>query len=556
MFGIYHPFTFVDQKDKVDETSIYLTPSIDVIFSGATTAQLVNFDTGAVVSSGTAYTWSIDGNNFKSIRVKTSAIVAGQRYAFKVNTYFWSELIEYVDGSCLFSMRSKNSCANSYHDWESDSVNQELFLHKAALMTPDLPTETISIVTENGEKTISKRANLVEKLQYLGISGFNVFFKSLQVNDYVAINIGAGIRTLKNIDVGFSEQAQGRYGLFEVKFEYDDYKDTANSCCEVINIDDILNPENPDNSQAECIDFVAEIAESSGTLSATLTDAPTGTPTYKWYRNGVLISTGTTASVTTSGEYSVIVQVGVCRASAKWVKDNGCSDFQLSAIEKVGNTINATVSNIPDGETLSISIVLSGVEVATALPYEALATGTYWVTASAGECSKLKGIYVELQDEDCLFTAAIDKVGLTLEADTDAATPTYLWQIDRGGGAGKETIGAGASVGLVGPGIYFLTVTNGGCATPKEAYYFQEQTSSRPIDITIQQASGFEFVITRVNLLLIDPAMYAVFVDGILVNYTASTPTLASEFTIAADGKLTFSESHPLDFSEIVIIDI
>ena len=128
--------------------------------------------------------------------------------------------------------------------------------------------------------------------------------------------------------------------------------------------------------------------------------------------------------------------------------------------------------------------------------------------------------------------------------------------IDRGGGAGKETIGTGASVGLVGPGIYFLTVTNGGCATPKEAYYFQEQTSSRPIDITIQQASGFEFVITRVNLLLIDPAMYAVFVDGILVNYTASTPTLASEFTIAADGKLTFSESHPLDFSEIVIIDI
>ena len=75
-------------------------------------------------------------------------------------------------------------------------------------------------------------------------------------------------------------------------------------------------------------------------------------------------------------------------------------EFQLE-LTKTLKSINGTVSNVPDGETESYSVVLNGVEVATSLPYTALEDGIYYVYATAGECNKVKGISVTLEDNDC-----------------------------------------------------------------------------------------------------------------------------------------------------------
>jgi len=549
MYGIYHPFTFVYTRKEVDSRTIFKTPLLDVIFSGVDTVAFINYDTNASAPATiTSHNWDIDGNSYKSVRV-TANLETGKRYCIKIGSTHYSELIEYVSSDCVQRIETKNSCSNQYHDWDNDASTLELILNESQILPSDPQTETISIIGPYGETRKSISQSVTERLQYLGIAGFNQFFNSLKVNDYNTIDTGIGSKDIRNIEVSGSEQDNGRYSVFEVRFEFADISQSASSCCDIINIDDILNPENPDNNQIECVDFTASIVDTDGTLSVTLTDAPLGTPSYKWYRNGVLISTGTTATVTSSGEYNVLVQIGVCRVNSLYVVDNECDDFSL-VLSLVGNELNGVVSNVPDGETETYSIKTGGVEVATALPYTALISGTYWVTVEAGECKKVKGIYITVSEIDCDFTISITSSGNTLTAVTDAPTPSYEWLIDRGGGEGKQALGTASTQTRSGEGVYFLKITNGTCS--KEDYVFFA-SSDKDVYCIIRNAIGFEFVVYGINLLTTSPTDLEITIDGLNVTYTASTPTLASEWSYNSEGLLLTSEAHALEYSLIVI---
>jgi hypothetical protein len=234
-----------------------------------------------------------------------------------------------------------------------------------------------------------------------------------------------------------------------------------------------------------------------------------------------------------SGDYKVEVKIGICTEIANYYIDNPCLSFQLN-LTKIGYKINGTTSNVPDGETVDYSIVLNGVEVATSLPYDATTEGIYYVYANAGECRQVKGIFVELVQEDCAFLASITQDGSTLEVSTDAISPTYLWELETS--AGRSTIGTGATVQVQGTGIYWLTVTNGLCSKPD--YLYLEPSTGRII--VLNRSNGSEFTVTDISLLNIaDPAIkVTVHINGVLQSYVSGTPSAPGQWGIKSDGKL------------------
>jgi hypothetical protein len=375
--------------------------------------------------------------------------------------------------------------------------------------------------------------------------GFEKFLNALLVNDTNQIESKA----IKNASIEVTEQADGVYGLFTLSFQYDNIFADAKGCCDVINIDNILNPEIPSGGEI-CALFTAEVVNTAGTLSATLTNAPVGTATYKWYRNGIFLTTASTVAVTTPGNYRVDVKVSVCSVSASYFLDNPCNLFDLT-LTNVNNEINGTVSNIPPGETVSYSVVRNGIEVATALPYTALESGIYYVYATAGDCEKVRGIFVDLVDSDCDYTLSITDNGTELEAVTDAGTPVYQWEFEDG--TGRTVLGSTVTIPVNAKGIYWLTVTNGGCS--KETYLYTEPLAETGIFLRTG-GTGTTFSILGINLLNITnfAAEIKVTVNGVVFSYVAGTPTLPNTYGVNVTGQILvpFSLSNPTIVIELI----
>ena len=95
-----------------------------------------------------------------------------------------------------------------------------------------------------------------------------------------------------------------------------------------------------------------------------------------------------------------------------------------------------------------------------------------------------------------------------------------------------------------------MKITNGTCS--KEDYVFFA-SSDKDVYCIIRNAIGFEFVVYGINLLTTSPTDLEITIDGLNVTYTASTPTLASEWSYNSEGLLLTSEAHALENSLIVI---
>lgn len=547
MYGIYHPLDFVLPKD-FDETIVWKTPLIDIILTGVGDVSVINMATGATEAGATidSYSWTIGDNSYTSKRVNFS-LAPGGRYYISTGG-FMSNVIEYAAG-CVGTLTTKNDCSNNYHDWDTNNVPLSIPLFDPVTVYPEIETEETTIITANGptKKAISQYPK--ERFQVLGPMTFNSLFNSLKLNSHNFIQLGSGNIQIKNIEVESSEVSEGRYGVFTLKYNLADITNAANSCCELINIDDIINPENPNGNDVACSGFTVSISASGDDLTAVPNGAPVGTPAYKWYRNGVLISTSIGVTMTSSGEYRLDISIAGCRATATYLKDNECSDYQIQ-ISKVGNVINAVTSNVPDGETETISVKLNGVEVAASVPYTALASGTYFVYAFAGECTKVAGIAVVLEDSDCDFTVAIDVSGNTLTADTDAAVPSYQWYVDYGSGGGKIALGTASTQLKQGSGAYFLEVTNGACT--KEAYINFANVAS--VTNIHRNSTGDTFEVYGITFASTDPTKITVIVDSTYYAYTGGTPTVMNTWSYNASNQIIFPAAFPLSNSLLIII--
>jgi hypothetical protein len=534
---MYHPFEW-DYLANIKEDIILKAPVLNFILTGAGTVSMVNFNTGASHSiTTTAFTWEINEKEYTSIRVAATIPTTG-RYVFKVDNFWYSPIIEYSACNVL-QFETKGLCANQYHDWDSDSVALTVALVEGQMLQPEINTETISIITQNGEKQKSVSQSIVNRVQYLGGNGYVSLLNSFKINEDTYFNTNAGLKQIKNVNIEPAEQADGRYSLFTIKFEYYDDVSNANGCCDILDIDDIINPENPNGDDVNCTGFSVLITKSGDTLTATTSNNPTGgTLVYRWYKNGTLLSTGSTATATESGEYRVDVSKAGCRASAIYLIPNECQDFILE-VSKIENDIFGTVSNVPEGETPIYSIKLDGIEVATTLPYTALADGIYYVEVTAGECKKVKAISVKLIDEDCDFTLSITEDGGVLTAVTDAETPIYSWYLDNG--EGKVEIGNLATLQIEGSGIYFLTITNGLC---EKSVYFVKLQSNKEIHSILHRVTGTEFNVIGIDM-NVERENITVFVNGSKYEYSAS-PTSPVQWGVNGTGKLIVSSAHGL----------
>lgn len=544
MYGIYHPFEFTYKNDVADDV-IMKVPALDFILTGAGTVQLINWNTGAVQSLSTSdVSWEINEKLFTAVKVTGSIPTSGQ-YVIVVDSFYYSPIIEYSQCDIL-QFITKNSCSNQYHDWNNSGAYINILLPEAQYLTPSIETETLSIVTNNGEVAKSINQKIKNRIQYLGTNGFTLILNALKINDENYFNTGYGSKRIKNIDIESAEQLNGKYSIFTINFEfYDDIVQTS-SCCDYIDIDDIINPENPNGDDVNCTNFAVSINKDGDTLTANVSGAPTGgTLTYRWYKNGSLASTSATVDAALKGEYRVDVRKDNCRATAVYLIQDECEQFSLE-INKIDNSIFGTVSNVPEGETVNYSVKFEGIEVATSLPYEATEDGIYYVEVTAGDCKKIKAISVIVQDEDCDFTISITEASGVLTAVTDATSPVYKWELDAG--EGKVVVGNSATQQINGYGIYFLTITQGLC---EKQNYFIKFNKNKEINSILHRVTGSTFTVFGIDMTE-DLENIQVFVNGVKWEYVA-VPSSTGQWSVNGSGQLIISAAHSLTNATIRI---
>ena len=534
MLGVYHPFIWGAQRKEVDSMTVYQVETLDIILTGQVSSiTLVNAATGASTGVTTsAQTWTVRGVTVQATRA-TATLSEGEHYYLNIDGVYFSDII--TKSTCNKVLRSFNSCANQYYDWDSDPVTLKVYLNDPQELAPQIETESETIITEYGQQDKTIRINKKYRLQFVAPIGYIQVLNALKINDSVTLD---SVQII-NIEVEAQEQDGGRYSLFTLIYQIAAELQDGNSCCDIINIDDIISPENGGGTGGEeCTGFTATIDYTDGEFSVTLDGEPEGTPSYKWYRNGIYLSSSMSLVTDVPGDYRVEVRIGACTAKANYYLADECQAMTLE-ITKTLNTINGTVSNVPDGETVVYSVVLNGVEVSTTLPYEALESGIYYVYATAGECNKVKGISITLEDDDCDFTVSIFENGGILEADTDAGTPTYLWELETGDG--RNTIGTSATQVISEKGIYFLNVTQGDCT--KEAYLYLEPLTTAGTFLRYG-GTGTAFTVLGINLLNI--ADYAgtirVTINGVVHSHTAGAPGL-NQYTVNVTGQVVVGSS-------------
>ena len=532
MLGIYHPFLWSNKASDVDNLTIYKVKQLDVILTGQIgSVTLVNAVSGAVTSPTiNSVTWTVKGVTVQATRVSAS-LSEGALYYLDVDGLYFSDLI--TKSTCTTEILTWNSCSNQFYDWDSDPVTQKISLFDPVEVAPIIETESETVITEYGQQDKTLRINKKYRLQFVAPVGYIQILSGLKINDSVTIDS----QEIINIEVEAQEQEGGRYSIFTLSYQLKNELQEGSTCCDIINIDDIISPDNGGGGE-ECEGFTVEIDYTDGELSTVTTGEPEGTPIYKWYRNGIYLSGASSIVTDLYGDYKVEVRIGACTAKANYYIVDECTAFQLE-LTKTLNSINGTVSNVPDGETESYSVVLNGVEVATSLPYTALEDGIYYVYATAGECNKVKGISVTLEDNDCDFTIDIIENGGILEADTDATTPTYEWAFETS--AGRNVIGTAATQVIDGKGIYWLNITQGDCT--KETYLYLEPLTESGIFVRYG-GTGTTFTVLGINLL--DITNYAgtikVTVNGVVFSYTAGAPGL-NQYSVNITGQLVMSTS-------------
>ena len=367
----------------VDSQTVYQVSALDIILTGVfSDIILVNAATLAETTpTKLDYTYTVRGVTVNATRV-TSSLTAGSDYYLKIDDFYFSDIIRGTSGTCIKWINTFNSCSNQYFDWDTDPTTMKVYLPDPQELSPVIETESETIITEYGQQDKTLRINKKYRMQFVAPIGYNQLLNSLKINDSVVFESDPII----NIEVDAQEQDGGRYSLFTLTYQIASELQDGNTCCDIINIDDIISPDNG-GGVGECALFAATVTYMSDELEAILTDEPDGTPVYKWYRNGIYLSGASSIITTLAGDYRVEVRIGNCTAKASYYISDACAAFSLE-LTKVLNTISGAVSNVPAGETETYSVVLNGVEVATALPYTALASGIYYVYATAGSCKK------------------------------------------------------------------------------------------------------------------------------------------------------------------------
>ena len=542
MYGIFHPFQFY--KEPLDCTARYSLGSIDFIFKGHVTADLINVKTGVITPlAATTFTWTINDVEYKSTRI-TGSLSVGVEYYFRLTINPFNKLFDGIitrsEFFCNKIIDISNECSNEWHDWENDASPLSIEIN-GDLDIPEFTTKSTIRVSDGVEINKSK-VSVNNVLVGILPKGFTSILNAAIGCDIVTV----GGVPAANISVS-TEPINEDYA--RISFLYQEKIAQNDNCCEIININDVVNGVVVGGG---CVGFEVEIVDTSGVLSADITDAPIGEAlTYKWFRNGLLQATTATLDYSEIGTFKVEVKAeGGCIATASVNIASECQAISITPF-MTGNFLNANILNAPDGVTYKI--FKQGVEIGTALPIELTLSDTYFIEVITSKCSKKAGIVVDIIDTSCIHTIGISKTGNVLTAITDAVTPTYLWEYE--GNSGKVTIGSGSTVLLNESGNYHLTITKDGCIKNDYLLYLKdndcfkveicnpEELISNPYKIVeiIKDFTGSSVTLTKIDLDLVNnfADQLTVKLNGIDLTYVI-TPTQIDHYTVSGDDIVLF----------------
>lgn len=564
-------FEWVEQLSDVDTNIVYDLHNIDFkVPLELNFARLIDYDTGAITDLTIVNrTYEINGESVKSCSIKKLTVpVTGTYYLYlSVVDGSFSSLI-YSDGviryrDCYTEIQTKHKCSNEDYDWDNEALATFVRINNYS----NLPVSvtyggTTTIYTSNGEKEEAKRQVLRHGFEFAAPTGWLRMLHGIKKNSINLIrDLNNNPIPIKNIRIEDPELLKdGKYSKFTFTYEYDDYIE-GSTCCDILNIDDLASPDY--TGGGDCGAFAVTISESAGVLTPTPTDTPTGTLTYRWYKDGVQIATSTTLPITDAGNYKVEARVGQCVTYATYSNPDQCALFTVK-VTLVNNDISAVVSNIPDGESVVYSVKKDGVEVATTLPYTAVASGTYFVHATAGPCADIKGVYVPLVVTTTSFTVSITELDGVLTAVNDATSPTYLWELETynvdTGISSKTTIGTSQTQVLTTKGIYHVSVTESG--DTRTAYYLYDTSLS--VSITnisdLQDGSGVVQTIENTTGHTFDfdyqDVRWVIDRNGIVLEWvdTADPSTLTIGQYTVIDGEFRLNPIFPLEINEVITI--
>lgn len=540
--GAFNPFTWHARTADIRPHVVYKLKDIDFILNDAyTAATLVNMATGATTGlTVVTQTYSVNGNTLVRTRI-TGTLASNTQYYINVDDQIFSDCI--VKTSCGIDIEASNLCDDMNYSWDTDPAPVGITLDNGVQSEVlEFEVETVQIVTEEGTFNKAKKQKKYTTVEAVLPKAFYNMLSGMSISESVDV----GGLPVKNMTVS-KEDLPGGMARISLKFQFIELENKS-ACCEELDLDTISQT-GVGGGGGTCTGYAVAIANASGTLTATASGIA-GTSIYKWYRNGQYVSTGSVL-VTNGvyGEYRVeATNTGCYTASSIYLADP-CEAMEITAFV-TNNSINASIENEISGTTYEVR--LNGTLLATSLPYTALASGTYYVYAINGNCKKVSGVYVELQNEDCDFTIGITQNNNELTATTDAASPSYEWELETAAG-GRVAYATSETINMAGDGVYWLTITSGTCS--KEEYHLKQDNKPRIINVLTRQ-QGYEFNVYDIPLLdVADPAIeLEVYVNTVVQTYSPSAPTATGVYSIKADGKLIFWSASPLTNATIKIV--
>lgn len=300
---------------------------------------------------------------------------------------------------------------------------------------------------------------------------YNMYLMDLIVLIDTSTSPQSSIR-IENVSINVTGDEGNKAQRVTISFnKSDDLAAEKSRCCSIDDIIGDLCDPGGSNADPTCTSYSVDISENSNMLSIVETNAPTGTYSVVWYKDGNPVGYDLTHTMSGFGKYTARVSNGNCIKSASYTYSNPCTTISVN-YTLVGNVINAVGIGgdgnytfeyflDPDGDSLP------GVSVGAGNAYAASADGYYTIEVTDGNgCTADITFYMDLDPSqtECIHTVAISRSGEVLTGTMSNCIGFNEWNIYLDTGSGEVLIGTTNTHTIAENGLYIFEGICNGCA--------------------------------------------------------------------------------------------